>query len=231
VEVESKGFKPYAEDVEAKLGRAIIVDAQLEEDRTSAFGSPRRVSAQVDAGVVFSKLGGVSESARWGLGLGARYWVRDTGKSAFGVGVQFELTSDAWGNESAAPNTAPGCGSPIPDKESSTDIAAFGVGAFAFRVTPRLRLGADAGLGAATTMANTVGGDLYEPSCAAHTGARLAGRAALDVSFALAPPVRLVATPLKLQVHPAYGGARSAPLDASGAWVRFGMGAGIAVDL
>jgi hypothetical protein len=259
VEIEQRGYKPYSQDLEAKLGRAVIVDAQLERDpaqqekekekekdrdkdkdkdkepengAADAVDAPKRFSATGEIGFVFSKLGALAEGARFGLGLGAVYWIVDTPKGIFGVGAHVDITSDSWGNAVGAPNTATNCSSTtIQNQESATEIAGYAVGAFGYRISPRLRLGADAGFGLAGYNASTVGGDVFFPSCQPSPGAQIAARGALEVSYSILPMLRAVGTPIAITVHPSYSGARPTPQDATGAWVRYGLGLGVAVDL
>ena len=137
VEIEQKGYRTFSQDVEAKFGRAIIVDAQLEKDPTqpvipdkppppgvpAAPRTPKRFTLKGDFGLVFSKLGTYSEGARLGATLGATYWLLDTDPWAAGVGLLFTVASDSWGNTIGAPTTGPGCTATITATESSTEFS------------------------------------------------------------------------------------------------------------
>ncbi len=256
VEIELAGHKPFANDVEARYGRAIIVDAQLERDpnrtatptappdkpdktdkgnkagaATPETGAERRLTAKAELGVVFSKLGSASEGGRVGFTLSGAYWLLDAPRWSVGAGLLLHITSDAWHNAIAAPSTGPGCTTTISNDEAATEIAGYGIGVFSYLLMPRLRVGADAGLGMAGYSAGALGGDLFYPTCQPSAGLQVAARLGVEASYAFVQHVRATLTPLALQVHPSYSGARPAPVDATGAWVRFGLGLGVAVDL
>ena len=245
VEIEQKGYRTFSQDVEAKFGRAIIVDAQLEKDPTqpvipdkppppgvpAAPRTPKRFTLMGDFGLVFSKLGTYSEGARLGATLGATYWLLDTDPWAAGVGLLFTVASDSWGNTIGAPTTGPGCTATITATESSTELAGFGVGEFAYRFTDKFRVGGDAGLGLAGYTAGAVGGDLFYPTCQPSPGAQVAAHLGVEASYTIIPLLRAIVTPLALQIHPSYSGARPNPVDATGAWLRIGIGLSLAVDL
>jgi hypothetical protein len=256
VEVEQRGYKPYGEEVEAKYGRAIIVDAQLERDprqplvtpagpdkpdkpekperpaqRAGEFDAARRFTAKGEADVVLSKLGSYGQGARAGLALGGAYWIVDTPQIVFGAGLRVHFTTDAWGNTIRAAPTGPGCSAAIPDNESANEFSLFGVAILGYRVTPRLRVATDAGLGLAWYDANVLGSDLFYPTCQPSPGAQPAAHAGLEVSYAVIPNLRVYGAPLNIDIHPSYSGARPNPIDSTGAWVRVGIGLGLAVDL
>jgi len=255
IEIDQPGYKPYAKEVEAKYGRAIIVDAQLERDPNQPvtppppvrgqpgapekpgaapatdLGGPSHFTAKAELGVVFSKLGSVSEGGRLGFAVSGVYWLVDTQRWALGAGVLLNITGDSWTNTIGAPISGDGCTQSIANNETATEIAGYGIGTFAVRVIPRLRVGADAGLGLAGYSVGAVGGDLFYPTCQPSTGAQVAARVGLEASYAFLPYLRGVVTPLALQVHPSYSGVRSTPIDATGSWVRLGIGLGVALDL
>ncbi len=255
IDIELAGHRPYGKEIEAKYGRAIIVDAQLEKDpnfqvaakpvtgvgggvdtpvgppRKSDLGDPKRFTAKAEVGVVFSKLGAFSEGGRLAFALSGTYWFVDAQRWAVGGGFLLHITGDAWGNTIGAPINGPGCTLTISNSETATEVAGYGIGTFAYRVAPRLRVAADAGLGIAGYGASALGGDLFTPTCQPATGAQVAARVGLEASYTVLPFLRATLTPLALQVHPSYGGARSTPVDATGTWLRFGLGLGLAVDL
>ena len=140
-----------------------------------------------------------------------------------------DLASDAWGNSTHAPQSALGCPNTITDDESATELGVYGVGIVGYRLTERLRVGAEGGLGAADYTADSLGGDLFVPTC--HPSPlQVAVHAGLEVSYAILPRLRALGAPT-IALHPAFSGARSAPVDASGAWTRIGVGLGLALDL
>ena len=180
-------------------------------------------------GLVFSKLGSYTESARLGFAFGLAYWIVDTPKGIVGVGVHVDVASDAWGNTVNAPPGAVGCPTAIAQDESATEFGFYGVGAVAYRFTERLRVGAEGGLGATDYTADSLGGDVFVPTCHLNP-LQVAVHAGLEVSYAILPRLRAVAAPT-FALHPAYAGARTAPVDASGSWTRIGVGLGVALDL
>jgi hypothetical protein len=88
------------------------------------------------------------------------------------------------------------------------------------------------GLGFASySVGSSAGGDIFEPTCAPSPGLKPALHLATEVSYAVLPYLRAVVTPLLFELHPSYSGVRTAPVDVSGVWLRFGFGLGAAVDL
>ena len=251
VEIEQKGYKSYSQDVDAKFGRAIIVDAQLAQDpnapketasaekppprptRAGQYVNAKRFTAKAEMGFVFSKLGSYAQPAHLGFSLGGAYWLIDSPQGILGFGLRLDVTTDAWSNTINAVTGGPGtgCTGSIPNDESATEIDAFGVLLLGYRVTSRLRFGADLGVGGADYSVGVLGGDLFIPACHPSPGLQIAAHGGLEVSYAVLPMLRVFATPLAIDVHPAYSGARSSPIDASGAWVRYALGLGLAVDL
>jgi PEGA domain len=263
IEIEQIGYKPFSKDFEARYGRAIIIDAQLERDPNqtgtsptptptnptpgtpdkptpdqpaqatppSDLGGPKVFTAKAEIGVVFSKLGSVSESGRLGLAFSMAYWFMDNQRFAVGAGVLLHITSDSWTNTINAPLTGPGCGLSIANSELATEITGYGMGLVAVRIVPRLRVGAEGGLGLASYSVSAVGGDIFIPTCIPTPGAQVAARAGLEISYAFSKYFRAALTPIGVQVHPAYSGVRNTPLDATGMWLRYGFGLGIALDL
>jgi hypothetical protein len=255
VEIEQRGYKPYSEEVEAKYGRAIIVDAQLERDpkqpiatpvpdkpdkpdkpekpagRVGEYDAAHRFTAKGEADVVLSKLGSYAQGARAGLGFAAAYWIIDAPQVVFGAGMRAHFTTDAWGNTINASPSGVGCVTAIPNNQSANEFSVFGVALLGYRVTPRLRIGVDAGLGLAWYDANVLGSDLFYPTCQPSPGAQPAAHAGLEVSYVIIPNLRVYGALLNVEIHPSYSGARPNPIDATGAWLRLGLGLGVAVDL
>ena len=52
-----------------------------------------------------------------------------------------------------------------------------------------------------------------------------------SVSYAFSRDLRLTLLPIVIEAQAAFQGARTAPTDASGTWLRFGAGLGVAFDL
>ena len=87
------------------------------------------------------------------------------------------------------------------------------------------------GVGLAGYFVEHVGGDLFVPSCTPSPGLRPALLFGAQIDYALTKNVRISAFPLTWQVQPAFDGTRAAPRDASGVWMRFGIGLGAGIDL
>jgi tetratricopeptide (TPR) repeat protein len=261
IDIELAGYKTFTKDFDAKFGRAIIVDAQLERDPNQPltapppggrgtgtpgtptdkpteapetpgeFGGPKHFTAKAELGVVFSKLGTLPSTAHPAFTFSASYWILDNSHWAVGAGLLLHVTSDSWTNTINADPQPDGCTLSITNNESATELAGYGIGSLAYRIIPRLRVGLDAGLGLAAYTPAAVGGDVFYPTCQPSTGAQLAARTALEVSYSFLPYLRGTLTPIAMQVHPSYSGVRSTPLDATGAWTRIGFGLGVALDL
>lgn len=230
-------YTPYTRDVEAKYGRAIIVDAPLAKDRRPpppenpyGEGEVKRVALRGTMGVVLPRYGSVGGRAHFGFSMSGVYRFLDVGATAFGVGGMLSITGDSWQNTINAPSTGiPPCGA-LSDFTSATALSIFAIGTAGWEIVPRLRLHAIGGLGLATYFAGEVGGDLFAPSCSASPGARPAFLLGSQLDFAVTPIVRITLMPITLQLQPAFGGARSTPLDATGLWLRTTIALGAGVD-
>jgi hypothetical protein len=217
----------HEERVVARFGRAVIVDTQL-----GPGGSGKRFEGTAVIGVLWARLGSFGGSAHPAALLGAAYVPYDHGRFVVALGARATLTDDTWGNSvgaSASPPSAVRC--VIPGHEEATALSAFLDGAVGYRASRRLRIEGDVGVGVAGYFASRVGGDLFDPTCSAAPGIVPALHAGGSVSYAFGPVVRAVVSPIWLELQPAFDGARSAPVDASGAWLRLGAGIGVAVDL
>ncbi len=73
--------------------------------------------------------------------------------------------------------------------------------------------------------------DVFLTDCNPSTGLRPAFLFGAELDYALGSTMRLVAYPLTWHVQPAFDGTRSFPNDATGLWMRFGVGVGVGVDL
>jgi hypothetical protein len=141
------------------------------------------------------------------------------------------LTGDSWSNTIGAPNTAANCGAAIPNKEGATAISFFFDAVFGYRLSSRLRLGGDVGLGLAAYSLDVAGGDVFVPTCQPAPGAKPAAHLGFEGSYAFSRELRLAVTPLFIEAQPAFEGARTTPKDASAPWMRFGAGVGLAFDV
>jgi hypothetical protein len=173
----------------------------------------------------YGSLGGSASAALAASGvvrLGA------AGPTTFGLGLLVHLTGDSWFNTVGAPDRAQPCGT-LSSARSATALSLFAVGSAGWELTPRIRAHALAGAGAATYFAGDLGGDVFTPACSPSPAPKPALLLGAQLDYALTPVVRLSALPLLLQVQPAFDGARTTPVDASGAWLRatFALGAGV----
>jgi hypothetical protein len=239
VAVEREGSPPYVQNVEAKYGRSVIIDARLGqsddggagaagEGGLSGEGHVRRFSATAELGGLWARLGAFPGPLHPAALLVASYAPYDAGRIVIAVGLRATITGDTWGNGVGAPSPA-SCS--VPTDESATSVSAFATGALGYRATSRLRLGGDFGLGAAFYTPTIAGGDVFTPTCNAPLGVRPALHVGGQLSFAFAPAVRGLVSPLVIELQPAFGGTRTAPIDTSGPWLRFGAALGLAVDL
>lgn len=231
------GYATYHRDVDARYGRAIIIDAPLSKDRRPAppenpygDGDVKRMALRTTMGVVLPRYGSVGGSAQFGVTMSGVYRVADVGATAIGIGGLIHLTGDSWQNSINAPVTAAPCG-PLTDATSAFAISFFAVGTAGWELVPRLRLHAVGGIGAATFLQSQAGGDLFVPTCEASPGVRPAFLLGTQLDYGITPSIRLTALPIALQIQPSFGGTRSTPLDASGVWLRTMFAIGIGVDL
>ncbi len=128
-------------------------------------------------------------------------------------------------------NTTFGCTPPNDYGAAELDLVPTVFGAV--RVASRVTLGARAGVGAAIYISDRpIGGDLFAPACAYGGSIVPDAYAALDVSLHLSEALHLVLFPATFDIHPSWDGSRSGPpVDASGAWIRLGLGFAFAVNL
>jgi hypothetical protein len=250
VTVEQAGYEPSERSITAKYGRAVIVDAPLERSSSApsvvpppapraaevpAVGArraqPHRLVLGAAIGVELPRFGSVGGGAAAAAFLSAAYVAVDASRLVVTLGARASLVGDTWGNTIGAPSTATNCGAAIPTEESATAFSAFLDGGAAWRATPRWRLGGDLGLGIATYAISEGGGDLFVPTCRPSPGVKPVLRLGLEASYSISRELRLVLAPFMLEVQPAFDGARSTPKDASGAWLRFAAGLGLAFDL
>jgi hypothetical protein len=224
----------YTKDVEAKFGHAIILDAPLSAEGTGPGGAPYgagpRWAVSAWLGVDLPKHGDVTTSAEPGGIVSGTYRFANVGPAIFTAGAAVLVTGDSWSNTVKAPTTIAGCPS-LADGQSATALSLFGVVTGGWEVFSKLHLSALGGAGAALYFTGSdVGGDLFAPSCTAQTGARPALLVAAQIDYNLTPTVRLSALPIALQFHRGFAGVRTAPLDASGLWLRAVIAIGAGVD-
>jgi hypothetical protein len=232
--VEREGYAIYSAHVVARFGRAVIVDARLtrgtrdEVSQTSDAGERRKwFTASAEALGLFARLGSIgrpiSPAGLFSLG----YVALERESIDVVAGARFIITYDSWNNTVGAPALTCGLGG----AETAAALALFAEGAVGYRPSRRLRIAGDVGFGFASELGSQFGGDVFEPTCNASTRLVPAGHIGADISYAILPALRLVLSPILLEVQPAFGGVRSAPVDASGPWIRVGGGLGLAVDL
>jgi tetratricopeptide (TPR) repeat protein len=234
-------YATYTRTVEARYGRAIILDAQMrregsaspERERARAADADAdapRVALRAEAGVMLPRYGSVGGSAQPALVASGMVRIADLGATRVSGGVMAQLTFDAWDNTVGAADAVAPCGT-LSHPRSATALSAFAAGDAGWQLGERLRARAVAGLGLAAYAAGDLGGDVFVPACRPSPGVRPSVLLGGQLDYAVTGRVRLSATPLLFEVQPAFAGARTAPLDASGAWLRAIIAVGVGVDL
>lgn len=246
VTLERAGYEPYTRTVDASYGRAVIVDAQLarhegepaprdrERARDVEHGEPtsapaHRVILGAAVGVALPRFGTIGGRAGPALLVDGTYVAYDARRVVVGVGLRVVVNGEGWSNTVGATST-PGGGCTLSHDESATAVSALVAGVAAYRVSSRVRVGGEVGLGLATYHLDRAGGDVFEPTCSAAPGVRPAVLLAGSVSYGVTRDVRLVLIPLLLEAQAAFQGARTSPRDASGTWLRLGAGLGVSFD-
>ncbi len=242
VTVSSATSPPYTRQVEARYGRAVIVDASIgasgggsetrppPPDNPYVEPEPGRIALRGAVNLMLPRHGSIGGNAGAGLMVLGTYKLMDAGKASISAGGLLSISGDSWSNRTGEPNEAPGCAQ-LRDAQSATALSLFGIGSASFPVSPQVRVVGLAGIGLAGYFVEHVGGDLFVPSCHPSPGVRPALLFGAQIDYALTKTVRLSAFPLTWQVQPAFGGTRSVPRDAGGAWMRFGIGIGAGIDL
>ncbi|MDB4933751.1 MAG: Thiol-disulfide isomerase [Labilithrix sp.] len=230
-------YAVYTQTLDAKYGRAIILDVPLARDTKHApaenpYGDEeiRRIALRGYVGVMLPRYGSVGGAAHPELDVSGTYRFADVGATTFAVGATVFLTGDSWDNTVGAPGIAPPCGT-LKNPRSATALSMFAMGTAGWEIVPRLRAHALAGLGVAAYFADDLGGDVFVPKCNPSPGARPALMAGAQLDYAITPIVRLSALPLVLQLQPSFEGTRSTPIDTSGVWLRATIAIGVGVDL
>ena len=238
VSVQLESHAPYTRQVEARYGRAVIIDAPLGSgdqrppppENPYADDDDRRVSLRAHVGIVLPRYGSIGGDASAGGMLSGTHRLGE-GTPSFAVGALFSVTGDSWSNTVRAPNTVPGCNGTLPGSFGATALSFYAIGTMGVRLASRLRLVGVGGVGVAGYVVPDTGGDLFNPSCTSSPGLRPALLLGAQIDYAIGSTFRLSAMPITMQLHPAFSGVRETPIDASGVWVRFGMALGIGVDL
>jgi hypothetical protein len=224
----------YNKHVEAKYGRAIILDAPLVKDETAPPPPPenpyvedasRRIQIRGDIGVVFPRYGSVGGDTSAGFFVSGTYRLNE-GKTWLAVGGLFFASGESWKNSIGAPTAVNGC-SPLRGTTSATALSLYGIGTAGWEIVPRLRVLALAGIGVAAFSISDVGGDVFIPSCTTSPGARITFLAGGRVDYAITPLFRVSVLPIVLQLQPAYSGTRST---ATGIWLSAALALGVGVD-
>jgi hypothetical protein len=226
-----------ARQVEARYGRAVIVDVPLAKDERPAppqnpyaDQEERRIALRGIVNLVLPRYGGIGGDGSPGAMLSGTYRLSDAGP-ALALGGLFAISGDSWRNTVGAPSTVQGCNGTLPGIFDATAISIFGIGTAGFDVVPRLRVVGVGGIGVAAYAVPDTGGDLFIPSCTSSPGLRPAVLVGAQVDYAITGALRLTAMPISMQLHPAFAGVRTTPIDASGVWLRFGLGIGVGVAL
>jgi hypothetical protein len=184
--------------------------------------------------VLWARLGKFPGPAHPGGVFGVGFVPYDGGRALVSVGFRALVTDDTWGDGIAGANPpvgGPNSACQLPTAHTATALSAFAAAGLGYRATPRLRLGADLGVGLAGYFLDRGGGDVFQPSCSPSPGVKLALLAGISASLNLTRALRIVASPLVLTLQPAFDGTRSTPIDAADAWLRVGGGLGVAIDL
>jgi hypothetical protein len=230
--VQHEGYSPYVDHAVARFGRAIIVDARLaagpaQAPPTDAAGRRHWFSASAEAFGLFARLGSIGRPLHPAALVSLGYVALEHGPFDVVTGGRFLVTYDSWDNTVDAP--AQPCG--LGGSETATALGVFADAAFGYRPTPRVRVGGDLGFGFASEIGSQLGGDVFVPNCDASPGLVPAVHFGADLSYRVLSSLSVVFSPLVLEVQPAFAGARSTPIDASGPWIRIGAGLGLTVNL
>jgi hypothetical protein len=230
--IRHEGYSPYVDHRVARFGRAIIVDARLipgppEAPPTESAARQHWVTASAEAFGLFARLGSIGRPLHPAVLLSLGYVAWERGSIDVATGARVLVTYDSWNNTIDSPPQP--CG--LTGAETATALGVFADAAIGYRPLPKLRVGGDFGFGFASELASQLGGDVFVPNCDASPGIVPAGHFGADLSYAVLAALRVVFSPIVLEVQPAFAGARSTPIDASGPWIRIGSGLGLAVDL
>ena len=243
IRVEKRRAGVYETEIDAKLGRAVIVTAALEPtDEDAAKGDlrgkvpagpegarERRLSIALEGGYFVPRLSGYSAPLAPALHLGIRYAFVSSPSAFVHAGLRFGWTQDRWASGTLTEPSPTGC--TVPRAFVANDLSALVVLGGGLRLGARTRLGGELGVGLDALTGSEAGGEVFTPTCSPSFGARVLGHASLEASYSIVPALRVVLSPVVFQLHPAFSGTRTAPVDTTGAWWRVGSGLGLAVDL
>lgn len=239
VQVTAPTGVPFTKRVEARYGRALIVDAPLKEGDLAPRPSPpvnpyekseSALAIRAALNLVFPRYGSIGGGAGVGGLLLGTYRIADIGKGGFSIGGLFSASGDHWKNQTVA-NQDVGGKCRITSTGSATSLSFYGVGQAAFPLSPKLKIGGVAGVGFTGITHDELGADVFLASCDPSPGLRPAFLFGAEIDYALGSVFRISAFPLTWQLQPAFDGTRGSPKDATGVWMRFGIGLGVGVDL
>jgi hypothetical protein len=220
-------------EVEARYGRAVILDVPLDEDPRAQPLGDSRLALTGFVGLSLPRHGEVGGAAGATGVLTGTYRALDLGRTSLAFGGLVSIAGDSWNNTIGAPTTnVAGCSAALRDPHGAAATSLMAIAAVGWPVGRRVRIHGVLGAGLAMYLAGSdVGGDLFAPSCDAKTGLRPALVFGAKIDYALTPRVHLSALPITVQLHEAFDGARAAPRDATGLWVRAAIAIGAGVDL
>jgi hypothetical protein len=239
VQVSAPTGVPFTKQIDARYGRALTVDAPLKEGDLAPRPPPPAnpyekqadtIALRAAVALVIPKYGAVGGGTGiGGLFLGT-YRIADIGKGGFSIGGLFSISGDHWKNETVARQDVGGkC--VIPAKPSATAMSLYGIGAAAFPLSEKLKLGGIAGVGFTGLSHDELGADVFLASCNPSTGLRPAFLFGAELDYSIASIFRISIFPLTWHLQPAFDGTRGSPRDATGVWMRFEIGLGLGVDL
>lgn len=207
-------------------------DDSTGDGRGRRSSSARRLELDVQGGVYAYQLGSVSGRVGPGGTVGLRLGVGRRPLAGF-LSLRGELFELGWASsttEVAGASGTPTGGCTFPSRYRAASAGGAVGGGLAWDATRTVRGSVELGVGAETVFLGRAGGDAFNTTCSASPGVVPVGSARAEVSFRLAGATRVVLTPIAFAIHPAYDGARSAPSDASGAWLRIGATLGLSYD-
>ncbi|MDB4940538.1 MAG: Thiol-disulfide isomerase [Labilithrix sp.] len=239
--LSSPGYQTVTRTFDARYGRAVLLDVPLPRAAVAPPAQPppapvdyggRPFALRAYVGLMVPRYGSVGGGVHPTGILAASYRVAELGPRGPGitVGLLASATSDSWDNTVGAPASAEGCPT-LQNPRSASSFAAFATGGAGWDLLPRLHVEAVLGAGVAALSTDDLGGDVFVASCRPAPAPRPAFLAAARVDFALTPALRISALPIALQLQPSFAGARTAPVDATGLWLRAQLAIGLGLDL
>ncbi len=240
IALSARGHATHMQTVDARYGRAIILDVPLAKERRPApprnpypaaeEQEDRRLALRGHVGVMLPKYGSVGGAAHLTGTLSGTYRFLDAGPTGIEAGILLAATGDSWDNTVGADASVAPCGV-LQNARTATAYSGFAMAGASWELVAKLRLHALGGAGIATYSADDLGGDLFVPACKPKPGPRPAMILGAELDYAITPLVRLSALPLLLQLQPSFEGTRGTPVDSSGIWLRATIAVGIGVDL